>query len=435
MIPLDWPLWIVLIFLFLYGATLGSFLNVCIYRIPQTDRFLLAIRGLWSPPSHCPRCFHRIPSYDNIPIIGWLKLGGRCRFCRAKISMRYPAIELFNGLLFVLVYWMEVPSGFSATISQSCLATEYLPQGIHGSFWFSPVAVLNWRYVYHMVLFEALIVATFIDWDLRIIPDGATLPAMLVGLVGAGTLGHVSLVPLWFQDPSIARSVRLVLPDWLHCLVSSSKVPAWIATFPHLHGLLVSVAGLIVGGGAIWGVRLIGHRVLRQEAMGFGDVILMAMIGSFLGWQPTLVVFFVAPLCAMVMVILTWLFARRRVVPYGPYLSLATLIVVLGWKHFWPIAERVFSLGVLLVPVAVFMAAMLFLTLQLIQVIKRLLGIPLYYEEQSEEWTSADHLFHFAGETVDMQQGQWRREEWPGTMAGRGQRYLDLWQNGNTQRR
>ncbi|NOX53528.1 MAG: prepilin peptidase, partial [Planctomycetes bacterium] len=73
MIPFGWPLWIVLIFLFLYGAVLGSFLNVCIYRIPQHDRFWPSLLGLWSPPSYCPRCGNRIPRRDNLPIIGWVK--------------------------------------------------------------------------------------------------------------------------------------------------------------------------------------------------------------------------------------------------------------------------------------------------------------------------------------------------------------------------
>jgi len=105
----DCPQWIVLIWLFLFGAAIGSFLNVCIYRFPQHDRFADQLRALLSPPSSCPRCQNRIPLYDNIPIIGWLKLGGRCRFCRGGISIRYPLIELANGLLFAALYWFGIP--------------------------------------------------------------------------------------------------------------------------------------------------------------------------------------------------------------------------------------------------------------------------------------------------------------------------------------
>jgi len=426
-IPFGWPLWIVLIFLFLYGAVLGSFLNVCIYRIPQHHQFWPSLKGLWSPPSSCPNCFHRIPGRDNIPIFGWLKLRGRCRFCRTRIAIRYPAIELFNALLLVMVYWMEVPSGFLASISDSCVYAQFGPQGFADSFWLSPVAVVNWRYAYHIVLIETLLVATFIDFDLRIIPDGVTLPAMAIGIAGGWGLGQVHLVPLWFQDPSIARSLRVVLPEWLHFLANGPALPHWFTVYPHLHGLLVSLAGLIVGGGSIWTIRLVGQWVLRQEAMGFGDVILMAMIGSFLGWQPVLIVFFVAPVCAMVVVILTWLVSRHREIPYGPYLSLATLIVILGWQKVWPIAERVFSLGFVLIILAVFMVGMLVATLQMLQGIKRLLGIPLYHDDWEAEWTSADQLFHFSGETIDQQQGQWRRASWSGTCSGRGNLYNDLW--------
>ena len=99
MIPYDIPLPIVLTWLFVFGAVVGSFLNVCIYRIPQHERLWDQLSGLNHPPSSCPYCKKRIWSIDNIPIIGWLILAGRCRFCRHSISVRYAWIEFFNGLL------------------------------------------------------------------------------------------------------------------------------------------------------------------------------------------------------------------------------------------------------------------------------------------------------------------------------------------------
>ncbi len=431
--PLGWPLWIVLLFLFVYGTVIGSFLNVCIYRIPKTDKFWASLRGLTSPPSSCPNCKNRIPAQDNIPIFGWLKLGGRCRFCKTPISIRYPLIELLNGLLFVVVYWFEIPSEWGMSIADSCLFDKYGPQGFEGSTWLSPLAVLHWRYLYHMVLIEALVVATFIDFDLKIIPDGSTLPAMVVGIIGAGVVGQVHIVPLWFQDPSIMRTMRLVFPDWTHAVFNPIAVPAWFAQYPHLHGLLVSLAGFLVGGGTIWAVRIIGFWVLRQEAMGFGDVILMAMIGSFVGWQPVFVIFFVAPICALAVVIASWFFRRNREIPYGPYLSLATLITIVGWNHVWPVAERVFSLGPMFFVLTIIMVVLFFVTLQLAQMVKRLFGIPLYPEDEIEEWTSADHLFHYAGEIVDQHQGRWRtnaRDEWSGTLSGRGTLQDETWRRG-----
>ena len=110
---------LILIWLFVLGAVLGSFLNVCVYRIPQHERLIDQLRGLVSPGSHCPRCKAPIRKTDNIPIIGWLRLKGRCRNCRGRISFRYPLIELLNGLLFVVVYWLELPHEFSTRAWES----------------------------------------------------------------------------------------------------------------------------------------------------------------------------------------------------------------------------------------------------------------------------------------------------------------------------
>jgi leader peptidase (prepilin peptidase)/N-methyltransferase len=160
-------------------------------------------------------------------------------------------------------------------------------------------------------------------------------------------------------------------------------------------------------------------------------VILMATIGSFLGWQPTLVVFFIAPVCALAVVAVMLVFRREREIPYGPYLSLATLIVIVGWKHIWPPAERVFALGLFVPAMGIVMCVLLFLSLQLMQVTKRLLGIPDYDpEEPVDTWQSADQLFHYAGENVDGQHPGWHRPEWPGVTAGRGSIFEHRWRNG-----
>ncbi|HUQ70838.1 MAG TPA: prepilin peptidase, partial [Planctomycetaceae bacterium] len=104
MILFDTPPWIVWTMLFLVGACVGSFLNVCIYRLPQHESVWRAWSSLHHPPSHCPYCRTRIWHRDNIPILGWLLIGGRCRFCRHRISFRYAFIELMNGLLWVGLY-------------------------------------------------------------------------------------------------------------------------------------------------------------------------------------------------------------------------------------------------------------------------------------------------------------------------------------------
>src|SRR5690606_3604850 len=100
------------------------------------------------------------------------------------------------------------------------------PTGVPDSSWLSPQAILHWRYFYHVVLVEALVVATFIDFDLRIIPDGVTLPAMAVGVAGAAAIGQVHLVPVWFQSPELLRQFMFVLPEGMRSLIDGPNVPA-----------------------------------------------------------------------------------------------------------------------------------------------------------------------------------------------------------------
>ena len=432
MILQELPLEILLPFLFVIGTVIGSFLNVCIHRLPQHDRFWDQLRGLSWPPSHCPNCKNNISRWDNVPVIGWLKLSGRCSFCSIRISPRYPLIEFGNGLLFVLVYWLEFPASFSSNATQTSLFSSLGPQMM--GVW-STAGWMSWRYLYHLVLLEALVVATFIDFDLMIIPDGSTLPAMLAGVLGGWGFGQVFLVPVWFQNTRDLNIWKSIAPEWFHPLLSGPNIPEWIVAHPHWHGLAVSLVGLVVGGGIVWLVRIIGQWVMKREAMGFGDVVLMAMIGSFLGWQATLVVFFLAPFCALAFILVALLTRRGQEIPYGPYLSLATLVLLCGWNTIWPKAERIFSLGIGVPVLAIVMPVLLAGCLLIIQLGKRMLGIPLSPPEETEyveDWRSADQLQYHAGENVDDQQGLWQTETWPGCDSGRGMGFENQWRNGNS---
>ncbi len=224
-------------------------------------------------------------------------LGGACRNCRLPISPRYPAIEFLVGLLFVGVYLLDVAAAPRALIGPD-------------------PASLGIRAVYHLILVSLLVVATFIDFDLFIIPDEVTIPGMLLGL------GLPLLAPGVRPDPSWA-------------------VNAWDA-------LKIGLVGWAVGGGLIWAIRIFGRIVFRREAMGFGDVTLMAAIGGFLGWQAAVLIPFLAALLALahalwklVILVGKWLRGRSisgsdREIPFGPYLSLATLILLYFWPRFWP---------------------------------------------------------------------------------------------------
>jgi leader peptidase (prepilin peptidase)/N-methyltransferase len=428
MTPGDIPQWVILIWLFVFGATIGSFLNVCIYRLPNHDSLWAQLAGLNYPPSTCPYCKNRIQGRDNIPILGWLKLRGRCRVCRHWIPPRYALIEFFNGVLWVALYVAIVPAGFGAKVSDSCL---WSPIGPLANPSVNPVFLLNAQYFYFLILAEALLVATFIDFDLQIIPDGSTIPALIVGVLGALTIGNLHLWPVWFQSTADMATLRHVLPSWLHWMTTGPERPVWLMAHPHWHGLLSSLLGMIVGGGVIWILRIVGRWAYRREVMGFGDVILMGMIGSFLGWQPTMLVFFVAPFLGLTATVLSFRFFKSREIPYGPYLSLGALLVIFLWRPYFSHFEHWFALGPLIVVQALVMLILLALSLLMVRGIKRMLGFPDYDEQMLiEEWTSGDQLAFYANKDYECGGGDRKSSAWPGTSTGRGCHHAEQWRNG-----
>jgi leader peptidase (prepilin peptidase) / N-methyltransferase len=283
----------ILIFLgcgvFLLGTVVGSFLNVCIYRIPWEKSVI------W-PGSRCLRCWTPIAARDNIPILSWLALRGECRNCGSRISARYPLVELLVGLLFLGLYYVDVLSAPRDAWRQI------------------PVHALS-TLAYHAIFAALLVAATFIDYDLFIIPDQITVTGMLLGL-GLGTL-----------DPRIRLE------------------PA--AATSHGQGFWVGFLGLAIGAGLTQSVRVLGSRMLGREAMGFGDVTLMAMIGAFLGWQAAIMTFFLGAFVGLahafwklVIYVKKWLGGRKlssadRELPFGPYLSMGAMILVFTWTWLW----------------------------------------------------------------------------------------------------
>lgn len=246
---------------FIVGLLIGSFLNVCIVRLPRGASIV-------TPPSHCPRCQSNVKFYDNIPLISFLLLRGKCRNCGEPISWQYPLVELMNALFYV---WI-----------------------VH-EFWLGGEAFLM------MALCSSLIVITFIDLDHLIIPDIITLPGMLVGL---------SLAP-FFMSPLGDQ-----LPFHLDYLVRHAG--------PYLTGFLNSLIGLILGGGPLLAIGWIWEKLRHVEAMGGGDVKLMGMVGSFLGWKGALLTIMLGALAGSVIGVLLIALNRHKMgkyIPFGPFLA------------------------------------------------------------------------------------------------------------------
>ncbi len=287
-----WPVHVILILgLFAIGTIVGSFLNVCIYRIPWEKSVI------W-PGSRCPRCLAGIAAQDNIPILSWIALRGECRNCGARIAARYPFVEGLVGLLFVAVYLVDVVFCGPA-IPWGALPVHY-------------PAVL----IFHLSFVALLVTATFIDYDLWVIPDEVTVTGMIAALA-MGTL-----FPSVRPDPSTAQTASA--------------------------GFVVGITGLLVGAGLTQGFRVVGSLVFRREAMGFGDVTLMGMIGAYLGWQAAILTFFLAAFIGLghaawkIVRTVKKMLSRRKVtsadreLPFGPYLSMAAVVLLLSWCWLWP---------------------------------------------------------------------------------------------------
>jgi leader peptidase (prepilin peptidase) / N-methyltransferase len=222
--------------IFFAGLAFGSFLNVCIYRLPLG-------RSVVTPRSACPTCKEPIAFYDNVPVLSWLILGGRCRICKSKIAPRYLLIELLTGVLFLACYWY-----FGLTLATLKFCTfAFLLLGL-----------------------------IFTDAETKLLPDKMTLPGLALGVIFS------VLVP-----------VNDLASQFLPGVVS---LPFSGDVSLRVLSLLDSLLGAGLGASFIYGAGAIYLRWRGTEGMGFGDVKLMAMVGAFLGMKLTIFTIFTASL-------------------------------------------------------------------------------------------------------------------------------------------
>jgi len=251
--------------------------------------------------------------------VDWLSARERQILRLASVAMRARLIRastvvLFTVVLFGLYFW--------ASMNLRCLETSEVRPSEAGQ---------NWRFAYHLVLLGLLILATAIDFDCYMIPDEITIPGMLIGVIGACLICDAQICHLWV--------------DWSMAIpqLRGPLIPAWYDAHRFWHALAWSLAGLSTGAGLTWVARKISSQVLGQEAMGFGDVTLMAMIGSFIGWQAVTLVFLIAPLTGLTIGVLVRTISGKTYLPYGPWLSIAAVIVLFAWSHLWRHTRLIFS--------------------------------------------------------------------------------------------
>jgi leader peptidase (prepilin peptidase)/N-methyltransferase len=293
----------------LFGLVVGSFLNVVVHRLPlEGESVLRPLR------SRCPNCRHELSAWENVPVLSWLLLRGRCRTCRWPIPLRYPLVELLNAAL-----W-----GTAAALAPSGEVALVLVQA---------------------VVLSGLVVASAVDFDRFEIPDEISIGGIVLAPICA------ALVP------------ELHARTWVALRLSES------AGVDRVGAALGALAGIAVGAGSLYAIGWLGKKLFKRDAMGLGDVKLLAAGGGFVGPGGALLALFLGSVVASLVGVanLARFFclsrgrvrARRtskplgrslasariagRYLPFGPYLGLGIGIVLLGWKDVaWLVSELLF---------------------------------------------------------------------------------------------
>jgi leader peptidase (prepilin peptidase) / N-methyltransferase len=318
---------------------------------------------------------------SHLPIIGWLSLRNESRIHGSFFWIRPLFLELLFPIFIGWLYWFETTGGLLPRLA--------LPAGAGIQGW------LHVQFVSHAILVFLMCIATFIDFDERTIPDWITVPGTLVGLLGSlcsqhwhlpidlthsigkawpaalsydaprsflsyqGTIAWVigiACFSIWCFALADRRWImrRGIVKAWSYFWAGIFRNPSWkqllliwgvgmvvlsIAlrqSSPLVHqSLLSSLIGMALGGFTVWIVRWIAGLAIGMEALGFGDVTLMAMVGAFVGWQPVVIAFFVSPMLAIIFVVIRYCITGDNQTPFGPYLCAGVLVTLLAWDRIW----------------------------------------------------------------------------------------------------
>ncbi|MEM9701547.1 MAG: A24 family peptidase [Planctomycetota bacterium] len=395
-------------------------------RLWNPEALLDQLQSLWRPNPH-EAALTRGRGLSKLPVVGWFLPSHPTANAPLRDRLGPATVELAAGGLLAGLFWQEVVNWQTWAPPGG----PFLPDVARR---FECPWDATFTFALHAAMFLSLLAASVIDLRIMLIPDGTTIPAGLLA-VAASLTGRVWLVPLWFEDARVSRLAPVgARPD-------VPSVPSWISESPALHGLAACVAGAVAGAGVCWIVRWIGEKTLRKEAMGLGDVYLMGMVGAFLGWQPVLTVFFLAPIAALVVVVPAKLVetvsgqAATGEFPYGPWLALAAAAVTLFWGDVWPAVGSFFALGPFVLLAGLTIGVLLALLLWLIGLTKRALGLdPPDWPAGYVSWSSADTLTYLAAETGDLDRpahaANRPARSWPGSAAGRGRLHGDRWRHG-----
>ena len=372
MVAIDW-IW--LVFIFAFGCCVGSFLNVVIYRLPRDQ-------SLIKPPSACPTCGRHIRFYDNIPLVSWLVLGRKCRYCKAAISPRYFVIELLTGVvfagLFVLYFRTNLRAGvppllrggwFVYLLHITLLAAFIAASAIDLKLWVIPVSICWFVTVVGLIASAVgvYIIEPGIIRNYGLLPSASTATASLaagaaVGLAISMTLLTTGIIkrsyeldredspdelqesekPQYNHRREVCKEIVFLLPIIICSLAvfaifkEIAPLRKWwvdLSQQPVISGLLGGLWGYFVGCGLIWATRILGTLGFGREAMGLGDVHLMGAAGAVIGYGPVIVAFFIAPFFGLTWAGFQLFFKKIRQIPYGPFLSLGVFVVMI--LHEW----------------------------------------------------------------------------------------------------